>query len=72
MHAKLKLQYDGYKFSEESEEIYNPFSLMNAFGDNKLGNYWFASATPTFLIRQMQHFRTDITTLETKIGRAHV
>ncbi|MBR3559847.1 MAG: AAA family ATPase [Bacteroidales bacterium] len=65
MHAKLKLQYDGYKFSEESEEIYNPFSLMNAFGDNKLGNYWFASATPTFLIRQMQHFRTDITTLET-------
>ena len=65
MHAKLKQQYDGYKFSEESEEIYNPFSLMNAFGDNKLGNYWFASATPTFLIRQMQHFRTDITTLET-------
>lgn len=53
MHAKLKRQYDGYKFSEESEEIYNPFSLMNAFGDNKLGNYWFASATPTFLIRQM-------------------
>ena len=65
MHDKLKQQYDGYKFSEESEEIYNPFSLMNAFGDNKLGNYWFASATPTFLIRQMQHFRTDITTLET-------
>lgn len=64
MHAKLKQQYDGYKFSEESEEIYNPFSLMNAFGDNKLANYWFASATPTFLIRQMQHFRTNITTLD--------
>ena len=64
VHAILKRQYDGYRFSEESEDIYNPFSLMNAFDDKKLENYWFASATPTFLIRQMQHFRTDITTLE--------
>jgi len=64
MHAKLKQQYDGYHFSEYSPEVYNPFSLMNAFGDKKLNSYWFASGTPTFLIRQMQHFRTDITTME--------
>ena len=64
MHNLLKTQYDGYKFAGKSEEIYNPFSLMNAFGDKMLKNYWFDSATPTFLIRQMQHFRTDITTLE--------
>ncbi|MBR1548128.1 MAG: AAA family ATPase, partial [Prevotella sp.] len=61
MQATLKLRYDGYHFSENSPEIYNPFSLLNAFDDNKLGNYWFESGTPTFLIRQMQHFRTDIT-----------
>ena len=64
MHAKLKLQYDGYRFSEASLEIYNPFSLMKAFGHRKLGNYWFESGTPTFLIRQMQHFRTDIMGME--------
>ena len=64
MHAKLKQQYDGYRFSKKEEEIYNPFSLMNAFGDKMLNSYWFASGTPTFLIRQMQHFRTDITTME--------
>ena len=64
MHNLLKKQYDGYKFAGKSEEIYNPFSLMNAFGDKMLKNYWFESATPTFLIRQMQHFRTDITTME--------
>ena len=64
MHALLKNKYDGYKFSEESEDIYNPFSLMNAFGDKKLNNYWFGSGTPTFLIRQMQRFRTDITVLD--------
>ena len=64
MFDKLKAHYDGYHFSEKSEDIYNPFSLLNAFGDRKLDNYWFASGTPTFLIRQMQHFHTDITSLD--------
>ncbi|MBP5644772.1 MAG: ATP-binding protein [Bacteroidales bacterium] len=64
MQGKLKQQYDGYRFSKKEDEIYNPFSLMNAFGDKMLNSYWFASGTPTFLIRQMQHFRTDITTME--------
>ena len=64
MHKKLKLQYDGYHFTEDSEEVYNPFSLMKAFQQRKVGNYWFESGTPTFLIRQMKHFRTDITALD--------
>ena len=64
MFEKLKARYDGYHFSEESEDIYNPYSLLNAFTDNKLANYWFESGTPTFLIHQMQHFRTDITALD--------
>ena len=64
MFERLKKRYDGYHFSEESEDIYNPFSLLNAFTDNKLANYWFESGTPTFLIRQMQHFRTDIMSLD--------
>ena len=64
MHSKLKAQYDGYRFSSKAEEIYNPFSLMNAFGDKMLSNYWFESGTPAFLIRQMRHFHTDITTME--------
>ena len=64
MHAKLKQQYDGYRFTEDSQELYNPFSLMKAFAHRKLGNYWFESGTPTFLIRQMQHFRTDIMAME--------
>ena len=60
MFQRIKLRYDGYHFSEVSDDIYNPFSLLNAFADLKLDNYWFASGTPTFLIRQMQHFQTDI------------
>ncbi len=64
MHDKLKKQYDGYRFSEVSPNIYNPFSLLKCFNQRKIANYWFESATPTFLIRQMQHYRTDITAME--------
>lgn len=64
MQQKLKLQYDGYRFVEDSEEIYNPFSLLKAFQQRKVANYWFESGTPTFLIRQLQHFRTDITVMD--------
>ena len=64
MHEKLKLQYDGYHFTEDSEETYNPFSLMKAFLQRKVSSYWFESGTPTFLIRQMQHFHTDIMSLD--------
>jgi len=64
MFLKIKSRYDGYHFAAVSEDIYNPFSLLNAFDDNELKSYWFASATPTYLIHQMQHFRTDITSLE--------
>lgn len=64
MHQKLKLKYDGYHFSKESAEVYNPFSLLKAFLQSNLDNYWFESGTPTFLIRQLQYFRTDITSLD--------
>ena len=64
MHDKLKLQYDGYHFAAEAPEVYNPFSLLNCFVRRKVSNYWFASGTPTFLIKQMQHFHTDITSLD--------
>ena len=64
MHQKLKLRYDGYHFTRNSEEVYNPFSLLRAFLQKDLSNYWFESGTPTFLIRQLQHFHTDITSID--------
>ena len=64
MYLRIKDRYDGYHFSAVSEDIYNPFSLLNALSDQAIANYWFATGTPTFLIRQMQHFKTDITSLD--------
>ena len=64
MRLKLKQQYDGYRFAKVSPDIYNPFSLMKCFNQRELANYWFDSVTPSFLIRQMKKYRTDVTTME--------
>lgn len=64
MFQKIKMRYDGYHFASASPDIYNPYSLLNAFDDDELTNQWFASGTPTFLIRQLKHFGTDIMSLD--------
>ena len=51
MRLMLKKKYDGYHFSEEMTDIYNPFSVLNAFCDQQLKNYWFASGSPEYLVR---------------------
>lgn len=53
---KLKENYDGYHFTYPSPDIYNPFSLLNAFADGKFGSYWFGSGTPTYLIKMLDKF----------------
>ena len=60
----LRRMYDGYHFSPECEDIYNPFSLLNAFNDLRYGKYWFSSGTPTFLIEVLQKCNFDIESLE--------
>ena len=54
--AALKRQYDGYHFTWPSPDIFNPYSLLNAFQDRKLSCCWFESGTPTFLIEMMRKF----------------
>ena len=48
--SMLKKYYDGYHFSQSSPDIYNPFSLVNAFTKRDFGRYWFESGTPTYLV----------------------
>ena len=63
---KLKEYYDGYHFSPNSPDVFNPFSLLNCFTKHKFGAYWFASGTPTYLINMMKKF--DV--LPSEISRA--
>ena len=64
MAEKLKERYDGYHFSHQSPDVYNPYSLLSAFANRKVANYWFETGTPTFLIRMMKHFKFDITNMD--------
>ena len=50
MFARLKRHYDGYHFSEAMEDMYNPFSLVNALDSGKVSDYWFDRGTSGALI----------------------
>lgn len=47
---KLRMRYAGYYFEENSEEIYNPFSVLNTLANSRYDDYWFKADTHTFLI----------------------
>ncbi|MGP1416132.1 MAG: AAA family ATPase [Treponema sp.] len=63
----LRARYDGYRFSEKEERIYNPFSLFNVFAKNKLGDYWFESGTPTFMVHLFEQKAFALPDLEGNI-----
>ena len=48
--ARLKVRYDGYKFSEEDSGVFNPYSLLRALDAQTFKNYWVETATPSSLI----------------------
>jgi len=52
--ARLRQQYDGYHFEEDTPGVYNPFSLLNALSKRKFGSYWFETGTPTYLVQLLQ------------------
>ena len=57
--AELKKMYDGYHFHQNSEGVYNPFSLLSAFDKREFGMYWFSTGTPTFLIDKLKESGFD-------------
>jgi hypothetical protein len=54
---RLKDAYDGYHFCPDSDGLYNPFSLLNAFKQNELGRYWFRSGTPRALVEMLRVYK---------------
>ena len=68
--AHLIFQYDGYHFSKRCEDIYNPFSLFNAFADKNYENFWFSTGTPTFLIELLKQSQFDIRELDNTTATA--
>lgn len=46
----MERRYDGYHFSPYSVGVFNPFSVLNVLKAKVLGNYWFQTGTPTYLV----------------------
>ena len=57
---QLKEHYDGYHFSPNCPDIFNPYSIINALDDHDFNSYWFTSGTPTFLIELLQKNGMDM------------
>ena len=62
MKVRLKRHYDGYHFSSRMIDVYNPFSLLNAFANNMMDDYWFASGTPSYIVRLLGKTQEDVMT----------
>ncbi len=57
---KLTRWYDGYLFEEKSKKIFNPVSVGKSLTELKLKNYWFETATPTFLVKLLRKNVLDL------------
>jgi hypothetical protein len=66
--AELKKKYDGYHFSKNCEDMYNPYSVMNVFDNLEFAGFWYATGTPTFLIRMLERDFYDLSKLNGDIS----
>jgi len=62
---KIRTWYNGYSWNGR-DRVYNPFSILNLFAEQRFSNYWFATGTPTFLINLIKRLQIDPTEFEQK------
>lgn len=60
MYELLKNKYNGYRFNEKGDGVYNPFSLLSSLKTKSLQNRWFATGTPTYLTRILKKKSFDL------------
>jgi len=49
--SKMRYWYNGFCFAGDGENVYNPYSTIHLFFNQKFSNYWFETGSPSFLIR---------------------
>lgn len=59
---ELRRWYNGYSWL--GEYVYNPFDILLYLDTLEFSNYWFETATPTFIIQLLQDRQTYIPDLE--------
>jgi hypothetical protein len=69
--ANMREWYNGYTWDGKTR-MYNPFSVLSLFKQGSFQNFWFATGTPTFLVKLLQKdlsydfagYPTDLLTLD--------
>ncbi|MDE7410310.1 MAG: ATP-binding protein [Muribaculaceae bacterium] len=56
----LKKNYDGYRFALEGSDIYNPWSVLNAMSESRIGGYWNATGAATVIAEALRDADIDI------------
>ncbi len=67
MVAKLREQYDGYRFTEADVHVYNPQSIIFAFDANNIEPFWAQSGTSSLLATVFPHYDYDFSLLQDEI-----
>ncbi len=62
--AKLKVMYNGIRFSEKPLSLYNPVSFTNAMKNCDFKNYWHKTGTTSFLIELMKKDKFNFENIE--------
>ncbi|MCB0060586.1 MAG: ATP-binding protein [Caldilineaceae bacterium] len=62
--AELQRWYNGFRFAQQSQNVYNPYSTLQFFFNQHFSNYWFETGTPTFLIKLIKEQGFDIESLD--------
>ncbi|MDE6480915.1 MAG: AAA family ATPase, partial [Muribaculaceae bacterium] len=57
---ELKRNYDGYRFSENGSDIYNPWSLLNAMSYTKIANFWNDTGMPRIITETLKRVHADL------------
>lgn len=60
IRKELKSRYDGYRFSGNGKDIYNPYSIVNVMEEKEFRNYWMHSGQATLLLEQLKRFNVAL------------
>ena len=52
---EVRSYYNGYAFGPNAERVYNPWSVWSFLQSGRLAEQWYATGTPSWLVRLMAH-----------------
>ncbi len=58
--AKLKKNYDGYRFARKGSDIYNPWSILNCLSDGKISFYWNETGFPSIVVKSLKKMHSNL------------